>query len=75
MDVILSGKDGRAISKTQEKKAEPLILNITDGDAHIQVEIKERSLWISGDGGTARRGTWDVELFIPRVNERKVADA
>lgn len=70
MDVALTGKDGRVISKTQERKSEPLILNVVDGDAMLQIEISELEFRITGDGGSSRKRNWEIELAVPRVNEK-----
>lgn len=70
MDVALTSKDGRVISKTQERKTDPLILRVDDGDAFLQIEISQREFRVTGDGGATRRSTWEIELAVPRVNEK-----
>ena len=70
MDYKLSGKDGLEIASGKYARSNPLILRVDDGDAFLQIEISQSKLQVSGDGGATRRGTWELDLVIPRVNEK-----
>ena len=59
-DVIASG---------DQAKSKPLILRVDEGEAFLQIEISQSKLEVHGDGGATRRGTWELDLTIPRVNE------
>lgn len=66
------------VSQDQEVKAQGrvakgrmLLIRVKDGDAWVQLEISQRELRLVGDGGAEQRRTWECEIAIPRVNERR----
>lgn len=61
---------GEEVAAGQCPKSDTLVFQATEGTAFLQVEISERELRITGDGGASRRGVWELEVAIPRVNER-----
>lgn len=69
MEVKLTGPD-ITHWEGEVRKSKPLILRVDDGDAFIQVEISQSKLEVHGDGGATRRGTWEIDLVVPRVNEK-----
>jgi hypothetical protein len=70
MEVRLGGEKGETLFESELPKSKPVILTIWDGDAHIQFEITQSQLRVNGDGGATRRSTWDLDLCLPRLNEK-----
>lgn len=70
MDYRLSAANGKVLAEGSQPKKDPLIFYVKEGEAFLQLEITERELRLTGDGGATRIGTWEVELAVPRVKER-----
>lgn len=70
MKFVLTTKNGEVIAQGDRPKSSPLILRVDEGEAFLQIEIWEREFRVTGDGGATRRGTWELELALPRVNEK-----
>lgn len=70
MKVEFAHGDEKLVEK-ELAKSKPLLLTVHDGEALLQIVISEREFRVSGDGGATRLGTWEIDLAIPRVNERQ----
>lgn len=72
MEVVLSGGKGEVQKRISKwPKGKGLVLRIDDGDAFLQLEVNNSEIRLTGDGGAHKRNTWEIEVAVPRVKEKR----
>lgn len=46
-------------------KSKPLVLRVVDDEAYLQLEITDKEIRLTGDGGAHKRRAWEIELALP----------
>jgi hypothetical protein len=72
MKVVLSGGEGQVQKLIEEwPNSKGLVLRIDDGEAFLQLEVNTKEVRLTGDGGAHKRQSWEIEVAVPRVKEKR----